>query len=105
MQTESIVCRACSKTYTKYAAFKKHISLGRCKGSIVDKEAPEPKTKQAKKVTCHRCNKQFQCQYNLNRHMKTACKNMKLKALTSDPVVELLLDVIVKLTTNPESKA
>lgn len=100
MQSESIVCKACDKTYSTFSSFRKHIDLGRCKG--VPSDMPKAKQIHAKpsRATCTKCNKEFQSQYNLKRHSASACKSNRVKGLLSEPdgqsMVERLLEIMLK---------
>jgi flagellar hook protein FlgE len=100
MQSESIICKGCNKTFSKFSGFRKHIDLGRCKGSISDIPKASPVHAKPNRVTCPKCNKEFQSQYNLNRHSKSACKTNRVKDLLSEPegqsMMERLLEIMLK---------
>ncbi len=100
MQSESIICKACNKSFSKFSGFRKHIDLGRCKGSQSEIPKSGPVHAKPNRVTCPKCNKEFQSQYNLNRHSKSACKTNRVKDLLSEPegqsMMERLLEIMLK---------
>ena len=99
IQPDSLICKACNKTFCKFSGFRKHIDLGRCKGKPSDMPSVSPVHAKPNRVTCPKCNKQFQCQYNLNRHSKSGCKANIVKDLLGEPegqsMVTQLLEIIL----------
>jgi len=85
MQSESIVCKSCTKTYSSYTSFRRHIEYGRCKSSATEKQATKPAVEKPGQVTCPKCSKPFSNIYNLKRHTDTACKSNRVKHLLNNP--------------------
>lgn len=85
MQSESIVCKTCSKTYSSYTSFRRHIEYGRCKGLATDKPITSPGEDKSGKVSCPKCSKTFSNIYNLKRHTTSACKSNRVKSLLNNP--------------------
>jgi len=104
IDTDTLVCKACSRTYCSYASFKRHIVQGRCKGKLqntlnssIDISDTSSEISESERVTCMSCNKPFANKYSLQRHNMGACKSSRLKKLLTNPANIAVLENALEL--------